>query len=112
MGDPPQDRNHPRPVAWSEPDELTAPLLDRVPLPRRARQAHLAPQLRDDGETPSGTPFSAFATATTAAAPRSGSDAPDGRDTAGAFLDGSRRARRPYPAVPPPAADTERRPPR
>lgn len=32
----------------------------RVPLPRRAGQEHLAPQLRADDPAPAGTDFSAF----------------------------------------------------
>jgi hypothetical protein len=39
------------------------PARERLPLPRRRRQAHLEPQLRTPGSSGSGTPFSAFSPA-------------------------------------------------
>jgi hypothetical protein len=36
------------------------PARERLPLPRRRRQAHLEPQLRTPGGAGSGTPFAAF----------------------------------------------------
>jgi hypothetical protein len=42
-------------------DDPPPPRREQLPLPRRAQQSHLEPQLRVPGGTGSGTPFAAFA---------------------------------------------------
>jgi hypothetical protein len=75
------------------------PSREQLPLPRRQRQSHLAPQLRvADGAEP-GTPFVAFAKPSSMEpdADQSGSDAPQASGLFGraaAFYAGARRARR------------------
>ena len=49
--DPPRSADDPPPLGR-----------EQLPLPRRARQAHLEPQLRLPGGTGNGTPFTAFTT--------------------------------------------------
>jgi hypothetical protein len=41
-------------------EEALPPAREQLPLPRRRRQAHLEPQLREPGGSGDGTPFSAF----------------------------------------------------
>jgi hypothetical protein len=75
------------------------PSREQLPLPRRQRQSHLAPQLRvaDGGEA--GTPFAAFATPSSVE-PDVDESGPDASQAAGlfgraaAFHAGARRARR------------------
>jgi hypothetical protein len=70
------------------PDGPT-PAREQLPLPRRRRQSHLEPQLRNPDGTGSGTPFAAFDE--DPAEPGRNDD--DGPDRAAAFHAGVRRGR-------------------
>jgi hypothetical protein len=72
------------------PDGPT-PAREQLPLPRRQRQSHLEPQLRNPDGTGSGTPFAAFADDDPAEPSRNAAD--DARDRAAAFHAGVRRGR-------------------
>ncbi|GAA1173600.1 hypothetical protein GCM10009608_07350 [Pseudonocardia alaniniphila] len=81
-------------------DDPPPPAREQLPLPRRRRQAHLEPQLRNPGNNEAGTPFAAFATQAPApeAAPREDpqpepSTPPSGSDVAAAFHSATRRGR-------------------
>ncbi|MCY7343475.1 MAG: hypothetical protein LH603_16995, partial [Pseudonocardia sp.] len=41
-------------------DDPAPPRREQLPLPQRARQAHIEPQLREPGGKGEGTPFDAF----------------------------------------------------
>ncbi|NMH80499.1 hypothetical protein HF577_25865, partial [Pseudonocardia xinjiangensis] len=68
---------------------------EQLPLPRRRRQAHLEPQLRNPGGGDAGTPFSAFSTTNDKPAESSpGATVPTtGPDAAAAFHSATRRGR-------------------
>lgn len=80
-GEPPVHPLH------TEPDDPPPPTREQLPLPRRAGQSHLEPQLRTPGSAGDGTPFAAFA------APVSGRRPEDERDAAAAFHEGTQRGR-------------------
>jgi hypothetical protein len=80
-----------------QPDGPT-PAREQLPLPRRRRQSHLEPQLRNPGSPGAGTPFTAFAVdAVTGEIPVVRPDPPSGSSTsapadrAAAFRAGARR---------------------
>ena len=71
----------------TEPDDPPPPTREQLPLPRRAGQSHLEPQLRTPGSAGDGTPFAAFT------APSSGRRPDDDLDAAAAFHEGTQRGR-------------------
>ncbi|WP_433272515.1 hypothetical protein ACQPZA_19620 [Pseudonocardia xinjiangensis] len=88
-----QDRE--KPPTLRTGDDPPPPAREQLPLPRRRRQAHLEPQLRNPGGGDAGTPFSAFSTTNDKPAESS----PDatvpttGPDAAAAFHSATRRGR-------------------
>ena len=90
MADPLRDADDHRPARRlnHEPAEPLPPRREQLPLPRRTQRAHIAPQLRDPDTAGSGTPFAAFTPSTPGRRPAAE------QDTAAAFLDGTRQARR------------------
>jgi len=93
-----QDRD--KPPVLRTGDDPPPPAREQLPLPRRRRQAHLEPQLRNPGSNEAGTPFAAFTTQAPAAeetpredAPPEPGTPPGGSDVAAAFHSATRRGR-------------------
>ncbi len=76
-------------------DDPPPPRREQLPLPRRARQRHLEPQLREPGGSGDGTPFAAFADDVDPAGD-------DTRPRAAEFRDGTARGRGPQRPGPTP----------
>jgi hypothetical protein len=88
-----QDRE--KPPTLRTGDDPPPPAREQLPLPRRRRQAHLEPQLRNPGGGDAGPPFSAFSTQNDKPA-ETGPDATvptGGPDAAAAFHSATRRGR-------------------
>jgi hypothetical protein len=86
-----QDRE--KPPTLRTGDDPPPPAREQLPLPRRRRQAHLEPQLRNPGGGDAGTPFSAFTTNDKPADAPDATMPPGGPDAAAAFHSATRRGR-------------------
>jgi hypothetical protein len=92
-----QDRE--KPPTLRTGDDPPPPAREQLPLPRRRRQAHLEPQLRNPGGGDAGTPFSAFSaqndkpTDSTQDATQDATVPTTGPDAAAAFHSATRRGR-------------------
>ena len=82
----PRDEPEPHPLQTA-PADPPPPAREQLPLPRRAGQENLEPQLRNPGGIGTGSPFAAFA-ATVPSQATAGE-----RDPAADFLNGSHQGR-------------------